>query len=317
MNRSILKFSRIVILLALLSFFGCSTEVILNAPPKDIWVVYGVLKQEADVQYIRISRGFLIEGDALEFAKNNDLTGTGLQVKLEGGQRTYTATYVDSVVKDPADGIFYGFTGLYQIETEGAAALETAVRYNLTVTQGDDPDFELTASTRIPQVVDFDRPRYTPGAGGTRCLEPLTIQADARILFDAGAIPGAAFEVRAYLDYTENGEAKQAVYGPTDMFSENRGCANQGGNNPFCYEIPNGAALIDLLSDVEPEFQNVYEYDLSNDCVARNREDLLSDAFRVEVTAMDLELKNYRLVNDPKFLDLNTVRLEYTNIVAA
>lgn len=317
MKQSMVTFYRIAVLLFLLSLVGCSTEVILNAPPKDIWVVYSVLREEADVQYIRVSRGFLIEGDALAFAKENDLSGTGLQVKLEGAQRTYTATYVDSVVKEPADGIFYGFTGLYKIETDGAAALQPAVRYNLTITQGDDPNFELTASTRIPEVVDIERPRYTPGQGQTRCLEQMTIQADARVEFDAGAIPGAAFELRAYLDYTENGVPKQALYGPTDMFSESQGCATQGGDNPYCYEISNGVALIDLLSDIDPQFQNIYEYDLTNACTPRGQEENFSDDFRIEITAMDLELKNYRLVNDPKFLDLNTVRPEYTNVEAA
>jgi hypothetical protein len=55
-----------------LFFISCETDFETNADWKDITVVYGLLDQRDSVQYIKINKAFLGEGDALLFAKEND-----------------------------------------------------------------------------------------------------------------------------------------------------------------------------------------------------------------------------------------------------
>ncbi len=55
-----------------LIFLSCETDFDTNAEWKDISVVYGLLDQRDSVQYLKINKAFLGEGDALMFAKEND-----------------------------------------------------------------------------------------------------------------------------------------------------------------------------------------------------------------------------------------------------
>jgi hypothetical protein len=55
-----------------LFFISCETDFETTADWKDITVVYGLLDQRDSVQYIKINKAFLGEGDALMFAKEND-----------------------------------------------------------------------------------------------------------------------------------------------------------------------------------------------------------------------------------------------------
>lgn len=53
-------------------FYACETDFETNAEWEDITVVYGLLDQRDSVQYIKINKAFLGEGDALMFAKIPD-----------------------------------------------------------------------------------------------------------------------------------------------------------------------------------------------------------------------------------------------------
>lgn len=53
-------------------FFACSTDLSLNAPYKDVTVVFGLLNPADSVQYIRINKAFLGEMSADEISKNPD-----------------------------------------------------------------------------------------------------------------------------------------------------------------------------------------------------------------------------------------------------
>lgn len=60
---------RTVPLLAAVSLLAaCSTDLDINAPYKDIPVVYGLLNQRDSLQYVRINKAYLGEGDAYQYA---------------------------------------------------------------------------------------------------------------------------------------------------------------------------------------------------------------------------------------------------------
>lgn len=304
-------------LLGLFFLLSCSTEVELNAPKKDIWVVYGVLDQSDSAQYIRVSRGFLEEGDALEFAKNNDLSEKGLQVKLINENREYVATQVDSVAKEPIEGVFFPFTTLYRLETSGSNALESGETYQLEIRRGDDPDFLLTASTTIPNKVTFQNPNrnHRPGPGGTRCLVQVLLENEFQVKFSLGtSFRASAMEIRAFLSYEENGIPKVAGYGPTNMFTGNVGCTNGSGSTARCFELTEGTVLRSFFSDMNINPSNLYTYDINDVNACQNDQDDLPRALRFEITGMDEEIASYRRVNSPTFTDFNTIRPNYTNI---
>lgn len=302
-----------LVAIAIQAISGCSTEVDLTAEEKPIWVVYGTLNPSDSVQYIRVARGFLIEGDAIEYAKNNDLSAKEMRVSLSGAGITLQAEQVDSILKAPEDGLFYPYTTLYKFTTAGATALEFGQTYELTIAEPNDGGVSLTSSTRIPEQPRFIIPRqlYRP-AGNERCLEELLLETDYQLVFSPGSdAPGSSFEVRASLDYTENGVSKLATYGPSPMFLTNRGCSRSGG---ICYEISSKEVLIAFVNDIDPQPQNEYLYGVTdaNNCNVDISQ--LPDAARLILTAMDANMTNFRRANDPGFLDVNSVRPVFTNI---
>lgn len=57
---------------AILSFSNCSTDFDLTSDYKEIPVIYGLLDQSQEVQYIRVNKAFLSESSALEIANIAD-----------------------------------------------------------------------------------------------------------------------------------------------------------------------------------------------------------------------------------------------------
>ncbi len=111
---SFVDLKRIILLLTLLTAIlsSCKTDFELNAPYKETLVVYGFLNSADTVaQYIRVSKGFLGEGDALIMAQQPDSINYAdiLDVRLEEvvngvTLNTYLLDRVDSIPKD--EGIF-------------------------------------------------------------------------------------------------------------------------------------------------------------------------------------------------------------------
>jgi hypothetical protein len=56
--------------IALLTMFSCETDIEINAPYKDITVVYGLIDPAVDTQYVRITKAFLGEGDINNLAQD-------------------------------------------------------------------------------------------------------------------------------------------------------------------------------------------------------------------------------------------------------
>ncbi|MDX1908673.1 MAG: hypothetical protein SF053_16675 [Bacteroidia bacterium] len=309
----LLKSVLICLFVSLLAMTGCSTEIDLNAPARDIWVVYGVLSQPDTVQYVRIAKAFLPESDALVFAKENDLSAKGLKVTLTGGGRTYEAVQIDSVMKNPPDGVFNPYTTLYKFRTAGNLALQEGITYQLRVTQPGTDTFALEASTTIPKKVRFNNPIEVPGPGQKRCLRMVNLELDYAVEFTREGT--GAYEMRVFLDYTADGVARQAVYGPTALFTDDIRC-NTGGSTA-CYNFKAYEVIRGFYNQIQPQPTVNYLYGVDENNRCKEVVENLPVVFRFEVTSMDTYLTNYRQANNPAFADFNTVRPEYTNITAS
>ena len=77
---------KLLLLLALPALLvSCSTDFDTTADYKEVMVVYGLLNQYDSVQYIKVNKAFLGDGNALIMAENSDSINYGdiLDVTLE------------------------------------------------------------------------------------------------------------------------------------------------------------------------------------------------------------------------------------------
>lgn len=99
------------LILAIAALTSCETDVEVNAPYRQIPVVYGLLDASQDYQYIKINRSFLTETNALLTAQNPDSNfyqniEPVIQV-LVGGEVESIIHLRDTVLEDREPGDFY------------------------------------------------------------------------------------------------------------------------------------------------------------------------------------------------------------------
>ena len=291
-------------------FYSCSTDVPINAPYKDIYVVYGVLNATDSIQYIRVSKAFLVNQDAIEYAKTYDPSVKGLKVVLKGFGKTYTATQIDNVPLK-GEGAFYPFTTLYKIETKGTNALVTGRRYDLTISKLEDDSLQLTAHTFIPLRPDITYPDYAPGPGNTKSIRQMPLQGEVEMTWKAPTSAGAAygFEVRAFLYHETNGIADTATY-VSNLVLNGTGQRCVPSASSMCYKFQ-AKEIIRVFRNQMNDASAIYTYDDSP------KSGLVADlprSLRYEVTSIDTALTKYLRVNSPSYTDFNTVKPEYTNL---
>ncbi|MFM9027671.1 MAG: hypothetical protein ACKOQ6_06715 [Bacteroidota bacterium] len=108
-----MKTRPVCILILLLSWMGCSEEIDITAPYEETAAVFGLLNPNDSVQYIRISKAFLGEGNVYFMAQQNDSINypDELEVRMERLTATGTVaesfqlTRVESIPRD--SGLFY------------------------------------------------------------------------------------------------------------------------------------------------------------------------------------------------------------------
>ena len=104
--------------LALLLLAGCSTDLDINAPYKNITVVYALLSTNDNagaggVHFVKINKAFLGEGDAFVYAEDpdsNQYTNDQLVARVEeisNGQVTNSWSLNDSLIDDRDPGTFF------------------------------------------------------------------------------------------------------------------------------------------------------------------------------------------------------------------
>jgi len=121
-----------------LSLSSCKTDVDLLAPYKEVMVIYGVLDPTDSVQYIRINKAFLGEGNAYTFAQVADSFQYAdvLDVKLERYKNNNFAGAINlERFEGPPlkDGIFASAPN-YLYRTTGLDSIYQDSEYKLVVT---------------------------------------------------------------------------------------------------------------------------------------------------------------------------------------
>jgi hypothetical protein len=123
--------------------YACKNKLDVNASWQDITVVYGLLDQSKDTNFVKITKAFLGEGNALAFAKIADSSNypDKLDVKLEEYdvsstipvlKNTYPLDTMTIKTKEAGDSIFYY---PYQLVYYTRAKLNEIYRYKLNITE--------------------------------------------------------------------------------------------------------------------------------------------------------------------------------------
>jgi len=109
------KYKYIILILALsFVFSSCETDFDTIAEWKDITVVYGLLDQKNSVQYIKINKAFLGDGNALVYAQEPDSSNYGFPLTVLVEERDEstnnlirTLNFGPTTIYNKEPGVFY------------------------------------------------------------------------------------------------------------------------------------------------------------------------------------------------------------------
>ena len=159
---------------------SCNKKLDVNADWRDITVVYGLLSQNEDTSYIKITKAFLGEGDALQFAKipDSSIYPDKLDVELEAWSgNTLVNTYIFDTItrhnKEAGDSIFY-----YP---------DQLVYYNHTGHLDENNTYKLKITHKKTGVVD---------SATTKLVHSFTVEIPDPFIKKVDYIPGHNFDVK-------------------------------------------------------------------------------------------------------------------------
>jgi len=151
--------------ISLLFCYSCSTDFDINAEKKEIAIVYGLLNQTDTAQYVKITKAFLGENNALEMATDpayssygEDLEVTVTQIHNGSEAGTYT---LDKVwISDKDTGIFYSpLQEVYRFIPTTPLSPSDSFRLRIYNTYSGNV---VTATTNLIHDFSITKPVYNP-----------------------------------------------------------------------------------------------------------------------------------------------------------
>jgi hypothetical protein len=119
--------------LVLLLLFSCKTDFDVIASYKEITVVYGLLNQQDSSHYLRITKAFLGEGNALVYANEPDSSeyGTTINVELVNNKTSDIIVFDTCTIHDKDTGVFFSPN---QQMYRSTVKLDSSYTYTLKIT---------------------------------------------------------------------------------------------------------------------------------------------------------------------------------------
>ena len=297
-----------------LIFSSCSTDFELNAPYETIPVVYGLLDQSKDTQFVKINRSFLGYGNNVDYAAINDCTHfenvvAVLEEYNEFGNLIDHDTLKELMVGNLQPGIFYEDSQkVYYLETDNDSLKEENT-YHLKVSVPDkglnfDAETDLIKGTWLN--FKFQTILYLAGSGFKVADVDLATTEDGYLeqtLRWTTAERGKRYELMLRLHYTEvyNDLTEQEKYLEWNL-GRQISVSSSGGEEMF-KDVSGGS----FFNFVETQLQN-YE---NEDQVMKRV--LGMDAVEIIVTAGNEDLNTYMQVNEP-VTGIVTERPIFTNV---
>ena len=162
-----LKLSNLTLVIALamaitVVFSGCSTDVDLNAPYMSQPIVFGLLDADQDVQWVKINRTWLGEGDQNVYAQIQDSSEYEIHrvqayFASEDGSQVFELK--DTLLDNKDEGTFWGpYYTVYYAETPDENRLDAESLYTLTVIIDDTVEITSTTDLIEPGVGNITQP---------------------------------------------------------------------------------------------------------------------------------------------------------------
>ena len=297
-----------------LIFSSCSTDFELNAPYETIPVVYGLLDQSKDTQFVKINRSFLGYGNNVDYAAVNDCTHfenvvAVLEEYNEFGNLIDHDTLKELMVGNLQPGIFYEDSQkVYYLETDNDSLKEENT-YHLKVSIPDkglnfDAETDLIKGSWLN--FKFQTILYLAGSGFKVADVDLATTEDGYLeqtLRWTTAERGKRYELMLRLHYTEvyNDLTEQEKFLEWNL-GRQISVSSSGGEEMF-KDVSGGS----FFNFVETQLQN-YE---NEDQVMKRV--LGMDAVEIILTAGNEDLNTYMQVNEP-VTGIVTERPIFTNV---
>ena len=297
-----------------LIFSSCSTDFELNAPYETIPVVYGLLDQSKDTQFVKINRSFLGYGNNVDYAAINDCTHfenvvAVLEEYNEFGNLIDHDTLKEFMVGNLQPGIFYEDSQkVYYLETDNDSLKEENT-YHLKVSVPDKGlDFDAVTDLIKGSWLNFKFQTilYLAGSGFKVADVDLATTEDGYLeqtLRWTTAERGKRYELMLRLHYTEvyNDLSEQEKYLEWNL-GRQISVSSSGGEEMF--KDVSGSSFFNF---VETQLQN---YENEDQVIKRV---LGMDAIEIILTAGNEDLNTYMQVNEP-VTGIVTERPIFTNV---
>ncbi len=191
-------------LLALLGISSCSNDFTLNAPAKEIPIVYGLLSRADDTHYIRVERAFLEEATSgLELAQQADQLYFDDDIEVAivrlSNQRSFPLQRVSGEVEgiEREAGIFATSPNiLYKIDA-ATLQLQENEQYELVI-RNNTETILTTAITSIVSDLRLNRP-----IPGNNKLPIRILEDDELTIIWAADETASFFDVQMHINYEE------------------------------------------------------------------------------------------------------------------
>jgi hypothetical protein len=145
--------------LLLLLLFSCKTDFDVIANYKEITVVYGLLNKQDSVHYLRITKAFLGNGNALVYAQNPDSSqyGTAINVELVDSKSSNVIVFDTVTIHDKDTGVFFSPNQQMYMST---ARLDSLSTYTLRISNKQ-TGHEVSSKTDLIHEFFIQTPKQT------------------------------------------------------------------------------------------------------------------------------------------------------------
>jgi hypothetical protein len=297
-----MKKTKLLALIALLSLLliSCNDEFSLNAPYKDVTVVYGLLNPNDSIQYIKVYKGFQTEGNSIIAAADwtnlyyFDKINVTLEefVNGESTNRIITLDTTTSVARDP--GVFANPKQLLYCTRE---KLNKNASYSIKIVNKE-TGREVNGTTDLIDSINITSP-FIPINNGLNLIGN-----KSNIIFTHN--PKAfGYEIYEYFYYFEvskiTGEITKYGTVKRDITNQNFLTQKNVANGEINKEYKPSAIYDIIALQVKPD-PTVDRYKLGTSCIS------------IQVWGASKSLFNYLIVNKPSS-SIVQEHLEYTNMV--
>ena len=294
-----MKFFFKVVFINLFFLSSCETDFDLNAPYETVPVVYGLLDQSLDTQFIKINKSYLSNTNNVAFASINDCTQFNFIIALlEEYNQSNNLTRVDTLremyVSNLDEGIFYeGSQKIYYLETPDSY-LNYDYTYKLNVSV---PDKNINFGSETELIngngLIFDYlSKITLQLNGFRCADNDLATLDEffspRLEWNT-TLNGKRYELILRLHFTEHfiGGISESKFIDWDL-GHQTSISTDGSETMF--KIISGSSFFEMINS------KLSNYSLEQDVLKRT---FGSDAIEFILTAGNDDLNTYMQVNEP------------------